>query len=87
MAHIKTYLRIKPTSTQHEDYDVTNDTFYLRVPEVFREQTLVQMRPRAGGTVNHEFQFKQVFPSTTTQTQMFDATTKEIVSGMYLSTS
>ena len=81
MAHIKTYLRVKPTRRRYEDFDCTNDKFYIRVPEQFREQSLISLRSKSSGTMNQEFQFKQVFDSEAEQKEVYDCVAKDIVQG------
>ncbi len=83
MAHIKTYVRVKPTKRQFDDYDTTVDKLYMRVPELIREYGGVSGRPK-GGVINHEFRFTQVFPNKTSQKELFDAAAKDIVDGKYI---
>ena len=85
MAHIKTYLRIKPTARQFEDYDTTTDTLYLRVPDLVRDYNgCMSIRPR-GGVANHEFHFSHVFSDKTSQKEVFETSAQGILDGQYLS--
>ncbi len=83
MAHIKTYLRIKPSNNPYDDFENSQNTIYFRVPETLRADSATSMgsRTKVGGTINHEFRFNQIFGQDASQEQVFDTSAKSIVDG------
>ena len=83
MAHIKTYCRIKPSVKNHEDYDATSSTLYVRVPDHYSPVSWgVNVRPKA--VVNHEFKFNGVFNTNASQEEVFNTAASSIVEGKQL---
>ena len=79
MPQIKTYCRIKPTSSTFEDHDLTDNKLFLRVPEVLKDFSSVRQGSRH--TINHEFNFDYIFKQEASQEEVFDVTALEIVKG------
>ena len=66
MAHVKTYLRIKPSARPYDDYESTLSTVYLRIPEAYKtDSSNAAFKPKLG---------RQVI---TTQGQMADHRTQK----------
>lgn len=81
MAHIKTFCRIKPSPRNYDDYDTTNTTLYVRVPEHFNPVSWGLRVQSKTSVVNHEFKFNGIFPERATQNEVFEAAAKNIVQG------
>ena len=81
MAHIKTYLRIKPSASPYNDYESTSSTVYLRIPEAYQTgSSNAAFKPKLGIS-NHEFHFNRVFNDTATQEEIYSVSAKSIVDG------
>ncbi|XP_033751791.1 LOW QUALITY PROTEIN: kinesin heavy chain-like [Pecten maximus] len=79
MPQIKTFCRIKPTPDYYPEFEVSQETLYLRVPEVLRDFSSVGKS--RGAVISHEFKFNYIFNNTATQDEVFDVAAKEIVEG------
>ncbi|XP_060082119.1 kinesin heavy chain-like [Ylistrum balloti] len=79
MPQIKTFCRIKPTPDYYPEFEVSQETLYLRVPEVLRDFS--SSGKSRGAVISHEFKFNYIFNNTATQDEVFDVAAKEIVEG------
>ena len=79
MAHIRTYLRVKPSNKSYEDFDLTGNTLYLRLPEGPRDSGSISLRGRP--TVNHEFKFSRTLNQKVSQEQVFDTVARQVIDG------
>ncbi|OWF53096.1 kinesin heavy chain-like isoform X2 [Mizuhopecten yessoensis] len=79
MPQIKTFCRIKPTPDYYPEFEVSQETLYLRVPEVLRDFT--SSGKSRGAVISHEFKFSYIFNNTATQEEVFDVAAKDIVEG------
>ena len=80
MAHIRTFLRVKPSNKSYEDFDLTGNTLYLRVPEGPRESHGT-ISTRGKPTINHEFKFTSTLNQKVSQQQVFDSVAGKVIDG------
>ena len=78
MAHIRTYARIKPTSTPYDGLDTTDSQVYLRMEKGSTLNKSCHVAPPA----THTYQFNHVFNSKVTQQEVFNGVATEIIHGM-----
>ena len=79
MPHVKTFCRIKPTKQTYEEQETTDNTLYLRVPEVIKDFSSTNKSSRS--YINHEFNFDYIFKQDATQEDVFNVTALDIVTG------
>lgn len=77
MAHIKTYCRIKPSSTAYQDLKVIDNNIVIRLSDISPD--LTKVRPKSA--VNYQFLFGHVFIPTTSQTEIFETVASSIIQG------
>lgn len=83
MAKIRTFARIKPVESPYDDFETTRHRLYLRIPDSYGRDSTLYNRTRAP-IVNHEFKYSQVFGAATSQEEVFNVSTKNIIDGLYI---